>query len=206
MDNVTKDILLHAAVWFLLLGGVAGLGMGGLLIWRPDRLRGLSGTLNRWVSTRHLEAPLERTVAVDPWFYKHRRLSAGLILLGAFYMLYFFSMGLDQQSSISGIASRFGLSSAGAAWLLDVMVLASLCGAVLAIFVSLFLLLRPSSLRDFEQGANSWISLRRAMKPVEVEHDGLDEFVLRHARHVGMVLVAGSLYVLVLLATWIGHV
>jgi hypothetical protein len=121
-------------------------------------------------------------------------------------MLYFFSMGLDQQSAISGIASRFGLSGAGAAWLLDVMVLTSLCGAVLAIFVSLFLLLRPSSLRDFEQGANRWISLRRAMKSVEVEHGELDEFVMRHARHVGMVLVTGSLYVLVLLATWIGHI
>jgi hypothetical protein len=180
--------------------------MGGLLIWRPDRLRSLSGTLNRWVSTRHLEAPLERTVSVDPWFYKHRRVSAGLILLGAVYMLYFFSTGLEQSAAIGEIAKRFALPDAAAAWLLDALVLTSLTGAVLAIFVSLFLLLRPSSLRDFEQGANRWISLRRAMKPVEVERGELDEFVMRHARHVGMVLVTGSLYVLVLLATWIGHV
>lgn len=205
MDNVTREILLHAMVWFLLLGSIAGLGMGALLISRPDRLRALSNILNRWISTRHLEAPLERSVSLDPWFYRHRRISAGVIQLGAIYMLYFFTVSLDAQSAINAISGKFAIPDAAAAWLLDAMVLASLTGAVLAFFVSMFLMLRPSALREFEQGANRWISLRQAMKPVEIVRGEVDEFVYKHARRAGILLIVGSMYVLALLATWISQ-
>ena len=75
----------------------------------------------------------------------------------------------------------------------------------MAVFVSLFLLLRPSLLRDFEQASNRWLSLRRALKPMEVRRDGVDEYVFRHARQAGILLMLGSLYVLALLTSWIGH-
>ena len=89
--------------------------------------------------------------------------------------------------------------------LLDALVLSVLLGALLAAFVSLFLLLRPSLLRDFEQASNRWVSLRRVLKPVEVRRDGVDEYMFRHGRGAGILLVLGSLYVLVLLTSWIGH-
>jgi hypothetical protein len=89
--------------------------------------------------------------------------------------------------------------------LLDALVLSALLGALFAAFVSLFLLLRPSQLRDFEQGANRWVSLRRGLKPVEVPREGLDAYVFKYGRQAGILLILGSLYTLAFLAFWLSQ-
>jgi hypothetical protein len=84
--------------------------------------------------------------------------------------------------------------------LLDTLVLVLLAGAVLGGIVGLFLLFRPSMLRDLEQGANQNVSLRQSLKPLEVQHANMDQLVLRNARLFGVVLLCGSIYTLVLFA------
>lgn len=205
MNPVIELLLLRSFVIFLMVGSLAGLVVGALLIRNPHRLRAVGNILNRWVSTRHLNQALDRTVELDPWFYRHHRVSAGLILLASGYILYSFTISLDRASAVVEISRRFLVPSVLASGLLDALVLSSLLGAALAAFVSLFLLLRPSLLRDFEQASNRWVSLRRALKPMEVRREGVDEYVFLHARQIGILLMLGSLYVLALLATWIGH-
>jgi hypothetical protein len=198
-------MLLRSVVLFLLLGSLAGLVVGALLVQSPHRLRKVGDVLNRWVSTRHLDQALDRTVQTDPWFYRHRRASAAIILSGSGYILYAFTVGLDRASAVLGLSRRFYLPQGLVGGLLDALVLSALLGALLAAFVSLFLMLRPSMLKDFEQGANRWVSLRRGLKPLEVRRHGMDEYVIKHGREAGIMLVIGSLYVLVMLTTWIGH-
>ena len=89
--------------------------------------------------------------------------------------------------------------------LLDALVLCVLLGALFALFVSLFLLRRPSLLKDFEQGANQWISLRRALRPLELPREGVDEYVFKFGPQAGILLVLGSLYTLALLTIWLSH-
>ncbi len=114
-------------------------------------------------------------------------------------------MGMDRADTLSGLVKHFNYPSYLIAGLLDALVLSALLGAVFAAFVALFLLLRPSMLREFEQGANRWISLRRALKPVEIARKGVDEYVFQHGRRVGIVLLLGSLYTLVLLTMWLSR-
>ena len=117
-------------------------------------------------------------------------------MLASGYILYAFTFGLDRASAVIGLSRRFNLPSGLVGGLLDALVLSALLGALLAVFVSLFLLLRPSLLRDFEQGANRWVSLRRALKPVEIQREGVDEYVFKYGRQAGILLVLGSLYTL----------
>lgn len=205
MNPIVESLLLRSAVLFLLLGSLAGLVVGALLLRSPHRLRAVSEILNRWISTRHLNQALDRSVELDSWFYRHRRTSGGLILLASVYIIYSFTVGLDRANAVIGLSIRFGLSSDVVGGLLDALVLIALLGALLAAFVSLFLVLRPSLLREFEQGANRWVSMRRALKPVEVRREGVDEYIFRYGRGAGILLILGSLYVLALLTTWIGH-
>ncbi len=205
MNPIVESLLLRSFVLFLMLGSLAGLVVGALLLRWPDKLRTIGNILNRWVSTRHVNQALDRTFDLEPWFYRHRRISGWLILLSSGYIIYAFTFGLDRDIAVIGLARRFGLPSGVVGGLLDAMVLSALLGALLALFVSLFLLLRPSMLRDFERGANRWVSLRRGLKPLEVEREGMDEYVYKHARQAGILLVLGSLYTLALLALWLGH-
>jgi hypothetical protein len=205
MNPLFQSWLLQSAVIFLIVGSLAGMIVGALLLLRPQTLQRMSQLLNRWVSTRHLDQTLERTVNFDSWFYRYRRTSGTLTLLGACYVIYFFTVNLDRADTISGLARHYQLPSSFVGALLDALVLSAMLGALFAAFVSLFLLLRPSMLRDFEQGANRWISLRRALKPMEVPREGVDEFVLQRSRQAGILLVLGSLYVLVMLTIWLNH-
>ncbi|HLP98884.1 MAG TPA: hypothetical protein VK149_10600 [Sideroxyarcus sp.] len=205
MDPVVESLLLRSAVLFLMAGSLAGLLVGALLLWRPHRLRVVGDILNRWVSTRRMDRPLERTVTLDPWFYRYRRTSGLLILLASGYIVYFFTVSLDRASAIIGLSKSIGWPQGLTGGLLDALALSAFLGALLAAFVGLFLLFRPSLLRDFEQEANQWISLRRALKPLEVTRHGVDEQVFKYARQAGVALILGSLYTLALLTTWIGH-
>lgn len=205
MDPVVESLLLRSVVLFLLAGSLGGLVVGALLLWRPQRLHAVSALLNRWISTRHLDQSLERSVSLDPWFYHYRRTSGVLTLLGSCYILYFFTVSLDKANAINGLSQYFKLPSVLVGGLLDAGTLIALLGATFAAFISLFLLWRPSMLRDFEQGANQWLSLRRALKPVEIPRQGVDEYVFQYARRAGILLVLGSLYTLVLLTFWLSR-
>ena len=87
--------------------------------------------------------------------------------------------------------------------LLDSAVLSILLGAAFTLIISLFLLIRPSMLRGFEQGANQWISLRQALKPFEISRVGVDEYVFQNVQLAGVLLLFGSLYTLVGLTHWL---
>jgi len=205
VSPVVEALLVRSAVLFLLLGSVAGLAAGALLVWNPQRLRAIGNVLNRWVSSRQLNHALDRTFEVEPWFYRYRRFSGGAILLAAGYILYVFTFGLDRASVIPGFAARFNLPPVLAGGLLDALVLCALSGASFAVFVSLFLILRPSQLREFEQSANRWVSLRRGLKTVEVPRAGVDEYVFKYGRQAGVLLILGSLYTLAFLTFWLSR-
>jgi hypothetical protein len=205
MDPVFESLLLRSGVLFLMVGSMAGLAAGALLLWRPQRLRAVSAVLDRWITTRHLDQSLERSISLDPWFYRYRRSSGALTLLGACYILYFFTVGIDRAGAIHVLSLSYKLPDVLAGVLLDAGVLIALLGALFAGVISLFLLVRPSLLREFEQGANRWVSLRRALKPAEIPRTGVDEYVFQHGRRAGILLVLGSLYALVLLTMMLGR-
>lgn len=205
MNPIVEELLLRSMVLLLLAGSLAGLVAGAFLLWRPHRLQAVSSVLNRWLPTRQLDQALERSIALDPWFYRYRRSSAALTLLASGYILYSFTVGLDRTNAVIGLSRQFALPSGMVGWLLDALVLIVLLGSLFAAFISLFLLLRPSLLRGFEQDANQWVSLRRALKPAEIPRRGVDEYVFKHGVQAGILLVLGSLYTLALLTSWIGR-
>lgn len=202
MNTLFQSWLLQCAVIFLIIGSLAGIVVGALLLLRPQSLQRVGQFFNRWISTRHLDQSLERTVDLDPWFYRHCRTSGVLTLTGAVYILYYFTVKLDRANAIAGLSKHFNWPASLVGGLLDALVLSAILGALFAAFVALFLLVRPSLLREFEQGANQWVSLRRALKPMEMPRKGVDEYIFRHGRQAGILLVLGGLYTLVLLTFW----
>jgi hypothetical protein len=200
--SIVQTILLSALISFLILGSAAGLIIGTTLILRPLWLLRLNQICNRWISTRHVDKFLETTIYIDSWFYRYRRSSALLTSAGAIYMLYYFGVQIDKVSVVSGLAKRFHIPVAYFSVFFEPMVLIMLLGSAFALFISLFLLIRPSRFLKFEHDANKWVSLRHAMKPLEAMRDNVDAFTFRHSQQVGGTLVLGSIYTLALFTFW----
>jgi len=200
MHPLIQSWFIQSAIIFLLVGSVSGLLVGALLVFRPQLFDSLSLMLNRWISTRSLDKSLESSFSFDPWLYRYRHWTGAAILIGALFVLFYFTVQLDRTATLEGLAKHFNYYPSIVGGLLDALVLSSLLGALCAIFVALSLMLRPSLLRGFEDIANQWLSLRRALKPMEVPRDNVERYVQRYTRQVGTFLLLGSLYTLVLLA------
>ncbi len=205
MTPLAQTWLLQSAVIFLILGSVAAIMIGGMLLFRHEQLRKVSALLDRWISTRRFDRPLEKRISLDPWFYRHSRVTGVAILAGAVFILYFFTFELERAQTVAGLVHRFSYPSALAEAMVDALVLIAFLGALSAVLVSVFILFRPSLLRGFETQANQWLSLRKSIKPLEIPRDDLERYVERHARQFGILFMLGGLYVLVLLLAWMGN-
>ena len=201
MDTI-ETILLRALLYFLIIGSFAGLILGAILIFRPHWLKWASLICNRWISTRPLDKILESTIKLDPWFHHYHRAVGAFILTGALYVLYFFSVQIDKASAIASLTNRFHLPLDYLAAIFGQMVLIELLGAMFALIISLFIIFSPNLLRKFERSANEWVSLRRALKPLETWHNGVDEFTFRHTQLMGVMLILGSVYLMTPLTLW----
>lgn len=206
MHPLIQSWFFQSAIIFLLVGSVAGLLVGALLVFRPQLFDSLSLILNRWISTRSMDKSLESSFSLDPLLYRYRHWTGTAILLGALFVLFYFTVRLDRVAAIEGLAKYFQYYPSIMGGFLDALVLSSLLGALCAIFVALSLMFRPSLLRGFEGSANQWLSLRRALKPMEVPRDNMERYVQRHTRQVGLFLLLGSLYTLILLTYWMALV
>jgi len=193
--------LFQSALIFLMVGSVAGMLVGVLLVFRPSVLQAVSHVLDRWISTRKLDKSLESSFTLDPWLYRHRRWMGATILSGAIFVLYFFTM-LDRAVAVHGLSAHFYYHPMLVGGLLDALVLSAVLGALCAVFVALSLMFRPSLLRGFEENANQWLSLRKALKPMEMPRDNLERYVAGHSRQVGVFLLLGGLYTLLVCLWW----
>ena len=200
MSEQIENLELHLLLLFLATAGIAGLLAGAVLIVRPAWFARLGKFANRWISTRRLEGQLERSISLDRWFYRHHRPIGMLMLAGACWLVVFLVSAFDKYHVISILGRITGYSYGLIEGVLDGTVLLGLAGSVFAAMVSLFLWLRPSLLREFEQGANQWISTRRALQVLDVPHNDLDLWVLRNFRLFGLLLLLGGLFILVMVA------
>ena len=200
---LTQTELLRSLVLFLMLGSIAGLLMGLLMLWRPQWLAGISKVANSWVSTRQMSRPVNQPINIDHWFYRHANISGGLLIAGAVYILYVFTLQMTRADLLLSFAKLNWVQHVMLQPVIDALVFVFIIGAVLAFFVGLFLIIRPSMLRDWEQGLNQQLPLRTSLKPLEIQYNQIDTFFSRHFQWVGVLLIVASLYVLVALTFWL---
>ncbi len=205
MTPLAQAWFLQSAVIFLVIGSVAAIVVGVMLMFRREKLRNISALMDRWISTRNFDRQLEQRISLDPWFYRHSQVTGIAILAGALFILYFFTFELERAQTVAGLARRFTYPAALAEVMVDALVFIAILGALSAILVSLFILFRPSLLRGVETQANQWLSLRKSMKTLEIPRDEFEQYVERHASQFGILFMLGGLYTLVLLLVWMSN-
>jgi len=202
MANPASIVLWQSLAIFLTIGALAGVAVSLLLIFKPHFMERINRVANRWISARRMNRLLDRSIGIEQWCYRYHRPLGAAVALGAVYIVARFGLLFDKASALqrmSGHMHPYLLSG-----LLDALVLASLTGAVVALFVGLALWLRPSLLRGIEEESNRWISTRRAGRMLDIPHDQVEQFAARHTRQIGWLLLLGSIYLFVaMLQIWI---
>ena len=201
LTDPVKILLWHDLAIFLLLGALLGILLGLLLIVKPRIVERLNRLANRWVSTRHINRWLDRSISIEHWFYYRHRAIGVIIVAGATYILVYFGMLFDKAYALQRLGGKLPAQLLDG--LVDALVLASLVGGAVALIVGLFLWLRPSLLRGMEEEVNVWVSTRRVTRVLDVPHGQVDRFVARHAQRVGWLLLLASLYLFFVMFRWL---
>lgn len=190
--DLSEILLWRVLALFLLTGALLGVAVGLLLVFKPQLLERINRVANRWVSTRHINQWLDRSISIERWFYRHHRPMGILIMLGAGYILVYFGMLFDKASALQHLPRYLPATLMGG--LLDASALFMLVSAALSLLAGFVILLRPSLLRGMEKGANQWVSSRSATKVLDVPHGQVDAFVAAHAQNAGWLLLLASSY------------
>ncbi len=206
MNAIFTDAeLIHSLIVLLLLGSIGGFFAGVLLLLRPDWMLSLSKFSNRWISTDKLEQSLDQSFKIDRWFYRNGYLSGAVLLAGALYIVYIVTIRVDRDVLLLSFGRLHLVQTALLEPVVDTLVLLFLAGAVLAMIVSLFLIFRPSMLRDLELVADKSVSLQNLLLPLDVPRVDVDQLIFEHARVVGVLLLGASLYTWVVMAYWLSN-
>lgn len=193
----TDMILWRTLLIFLLLGGLLGIAVSLLLIFKPHLLPPVNKIANQWVSTSKVGHWFDQSISMEQWFYRHHRLFGIFLSLAGGYILIYFGLLLNKATVLQGMAQQTSQSLASGA--LDAFQIAAMLGSILSLMVGLLLWLRPHVLRGIDHAANRWISSSNAANIMDQPHSQIERFVTRHARPVGSLLLLGNLYILFVL-------
>ena len=193
--NFVSGIVQQTIFIFFAVGAVFTLAVGLLLVFGSQAAFRISERMNRWVSTRAAIRPLEEHRNISRPLYRMHRLVGALVCAGALYSLIVLGMPSGESAivkSLSGIGpARFS------AWLSESLRYVLLAGNFGALLFGLVFIVRPSALKTLEAWADHRISERMAIKPLEHMRMSADQFLRRHPRAAGVLVILGSLYVLV---------
>lgn len=202
MRTDTIDIILwQSLAIFLLLSALTGVMLGLLLIFKPHLAEYAGRMANRWVSTRRLTEPMDRRINIEGWFFKYHRPMGMLVMLGAGYILVSFSLTFDKATALRRLSVYVPTNLLDI--LVDSLVFFALLGSVVALFIGLFMCLRPSMLRGVDEISNQWISLRRITKPLSMPYNQTENYTSHHKQRVGWLLLLGGIYLSFVTFRWL---
>ncbi|MCF7826780.1 MAG: hypothetical protein K9N29_09025 [Candidatus Marinimicrobia bacterium] len=89
--GVGFGVLLESLKWFLVLSIILGFPVWGFLAFRPEKLKSINKSLNRWVSAGVVLLPLDKmNLGFDTFVLHYHRFFGAFFVLGAIFILYKF--------------------------------------------------------------------------------------------------------------------
>jgi len=175
------QLLLTALGIMLAIGFAVGLGVAI----RPAILGRLRSAGDRRVSMRRATRALDIPHNIDRWFYRHHRLYGAFVVTLSVVLLAFLTFGTTPQVWLHSlpVADR-GIGGI----LVDTARLVLWALGLFALVIGVVVLVRPSALKRFETWANRWVTPRRALKGLDHDVRGLDDWIARHPRGWGITI------------------
>ncbi len=195
MDAI-KDILVRFFVAMLCGGSVFGFLVGVALLLKPERIELLNQYFSRWFSTDKMTEQLDRSRPTERFLYGRHRLLGGALFVGAMFVLYIFLFSYNVRRMSTATTSGYWV-------LIDALVAILLIGAVLAALFGIVVAARPSLLREIERSTNRWFATEGIVRFFNSIRYSPDQQILQRRKIAGIVVIAASLYILVILAPFL---
>jgi hypothetical protein len=198
--SITPGSTFYYLILFLIFGNLFAFFIGVLMIAAPRRLGDLFKISNRWISTRRMTKPLEKSRQADRTMLRYPRVLGAIMLASAALILIKGIIFISGVSVADGgrLLTRLytGVNLSAVAWevIWATLITIILLGAILAIAVGLMSLFKLGKLKHWAESANRWVSTRQLTKPLDMPHYHLDKMVSAKPQLWGGVITALALF------------
>ena len=179
----------------VVLGGAAlGLLIGLLLLVDSARVLRWNTRLSRWISTREATQPLDVPRDIKRFVYRSHRVVGILVVAGALYTLDILTFGFQTGALVRAFRD---LGNQGVLVMgFESLRLFLILGNVAALAAGAVLCFRPSLLKGIESWADRSYATRASSGAMDEMRYHPDNWVSRHPRLSGVLVVAGSAFIL----------
>ena len=181
------DILLAIVFGFAVVTLVIGL----IVLIAPDKIQFLADRLDKTISTDRYFNVLDKGKYLDRYFYRYHHWVGIFIIVGAAYTLIILFPHFGSYQSLPEI-----INPVVSSWLYDALVISLLFLCILALFIGVIIFIRPSAIKSFEAKMNAWKDTSRLVKPLDQDRYLEQQRPLKKPRVIGLIILAGSIYVL----------
>ena len=207
---VDPSSVVHYLILFLIAGNLFAIVIGVLLMAAPEWMAVLRDFSNRWISTRQLTKPLDVPHETDHAMLRYPRTLGAIMLASGSLILVkggLFVYGLSVTEGGRLLAHFFGvrnmtLSVWESLWLTLMSVI--MLGALLALLVGVLSLFMTPTLERIVKIANTWLTVRRTLKPLTKPNYKFDRMVTGNPRLWGGAIVVVALYAVAVLWWMLG--
>lgn len=186
-------VLWETFLWVALFGGVVGLLTGLALIFNSRMLYRFGEYMNRWISTRQAMRPFEEPIPVERAVYRYHRIAGALIVCGAAYALYVFTLRYPGPELMVTVTRLLHIPINP--WIGETMRLFIIVVNVFAAVIGLIMIFRPSALKPIEAWANRSYSGRQATRALEIPRPGPDRLAFTYPIASGAILTIAGAYI-----------
>lgn len=186
-DLSLYEFLISVSFWT----GALMLLIGLFILVSPDLFIRTGNKLNRWVSTEAFFNKLDAPKNTERFFYRHHVSCGLLFVFGAMYIFYTFAFAFDASKQTISFFSSDVIND----WLISSLVFLNIIFSVVIFVVGLFVMLRPSALKNIETIANHWFAIDESIKGLDVQLGMPDKIFLKRPRLLGFIIMAASAYI-----------
>ena len=195
------EIMIETGISVLVIFSIVALLVGIILVFAPQKIERLRQISDQWITARKLFKRLETPIDGDSFLYRnHKWVGAVAIILPVItlYLLLYSVAGELPRSSVPWQGNYHFWQ-----WLNESAIIFLWVTNVFAFIVGILIFFEPSLLKRIEERSNRWLSTRQGLRRIDRSYSALDELVLTRSRWVGLFLILGSLYALVLVIAFI---
>jgi hypothetical protein len=178
----------------VLAGAALGLLIGLLLLVDSARVLRWNARLSRWISTREATQPLDVPRDIKRFVYRSHRVVGVLVVAGALYTLDILTFGFQTGALVRAFRD---LGNQGVLVMgFESLRLFLILGNIAALAAGAVLCFRPSLLKGIESWADRSYGTRASSGVMDEMRYQPDNWVSRHPRLSGVLVTAGSAFIL----------
>lgn len=198
--NVVYEILLDAGLIMVFIMILGAFCYSALILFKPKAALNINSRFNAWFSTEKVDDTLDMRVDTNELVRKNRWWVGSLFLAGALFTLKYLLMDFNAERFISLVINPSGSAAQAFSEIIVISIqwLFAFTSFVGVLACSLFLI-NPEAFQQFSHKMDTEYSTEVLKENADTVYTAMDDWVMKNHVMVGLMLLLGSTYLMVML-------